>query len=182
VAVPGPARSDRLPFGVTLLGPAFHDERLLTLAAEWTGEPAGAPPAAPGEVELVVVGAHLRGLPLNHQLTDRGARLLRAARTAPAYRLYALPGGDVARPGLVRVAEGGAAIEAEVWALAPEAVGTLLAQVPAPLGFGRVRLDDGSEPLGFICEPAATAGARDVTEHGGWRAFLAANGPAAVPA
>jgi allophanate hydrolase len=37
-------------------------------------------------LQLVVAGAHMSGLRLNHQLTDLGARMLRAAHTAPVYR------------------------------------------------------------------------------------------------
>ena len=131
--------------------------------------------ATAGTVRLAVVGAHLSGLALNHQLTGRGARLVAITRTAPIYRLYALPGPGVARPGLVRVAEGGGAIEAEVWELSPAALGALMTEVPAPLGIGRAVLEDGSEVHGFICEGVAAQleGARDVTALGGWRAHLA---------
>jgi len=169
LAVPGPARRDGLPAGVTLLAPAFHDRRLLELGAAWCDE---APlEAKSGAVRLAVVGAHGSGLPLNHQLTGRGARLVRTARTAPCYRLHALLGG-VPRPGLVRVAAGGAAIAAEVWELEPEALGALLAEIPAPLGLGRVRLEDGEEVIGFLCEAIAAERSQDITAHGGWRAYL----------
>lgn len=177
VSVPGPPRSDGLPAGVTLLAPAFADERLLALAVAWTGVAPSTASADTSELELAVVGAHLSGLPLNRQLLERGARFLRAVTTAPVYRLYALPAepGTLARPGLVRATEDGAAIEAEVWALSAEAVGTLLSTVSAPLGFGRVELADGTAPVGFLCEAAATVEARDVSAHGGWRAYLAAS-------
>jgi allophanate hydrolase len=171
VAVPGPARSDGLPSGVTLLGPAFSDRRLLELGAAWRDEPATIP--APGMVPLAVVGAHLRGQPLNGQLTERGARLVATTATSAEYRLYALASADgVARPGLVRVAAGGASIEAEVWELAPAALGELLTLVPAPLGIGRVTLADGRQVAGFICEAVATAEAHDITQLGGWRAYV----------
>jgi allophanate hydrolase len=172
VALPGPMRADGLPFGVTLLAPAFADRRLLELAAAWSGEDARI--SNPGTVQLVVVGAHMSGLPLNHQLTELGARLVRAELTAPVYRLYALAGEDPRRPGLVRVADGGQSIEVEVWELAPAALGELLGMVPSPLGIGRVRLRDGEELAGFICEGLAADDAEDVTGHGGWRAYLAA--------
>jgi allophanate hydrolase len=67
----------------------------------------------------------------------------------------------------------GAAITGEVWALPTAGIGALLAQVPAPLGFGRVHLADGSEILGFLAETAGIAGAPEVTALGGWRAVLA---------
>jgi len=172
LAVPGPMRADGLPFGVTLAARAFHDRRLLELGAEWTGERVQVP--LPGTVTLAVAGAHMSGLPLNRQLTERGARLAGTAHTAAAYRLYALRGGGVPRPGLVRVGEHGASIELELWQIAPSALGELLGEVPAPLGIGRVRLSDGSEVSGFLCEGEATAEAPDISEHGGWRAYLSA--------
>ncbi|MCW2958656.1 MAG: Amidase, partial [Solirubrobacterales bacterium] len=179
LAVPGPARADGLPAGVTLLAPAFHDMRLLELGAALAGaEPDPADYPLTGTVRLVVVGAHMAGLALNAQLTDRGARRVTATRTAPVYRLYALPGdGPVARPGLIRVPEGGAAVAAEVWELTPQALGELLTLVAAPLGLGRVELEDGEQVTGFLCETVAAATATDVTHHGGWRRYLAASTP-----
>lgn len=166
IAMPGPRRPDGGPFGVSLLAPAFHDFRLVELAAAWVGESVAA--SEPGTVTLAVAGAHLSGLPLNHQLTERGARFARATRTAPAYRLLAL--GE--RPGLVRAAEGGAEIEVEVWELAPAALGELLALIPAPLALGRVELGDGEEITGFVCEPGGALDGEDITRLGGWRAHL----------
>ena len=111
----------------------------------------------------------MRGLPLNAQLTERGGRLVAATRTAPTYRLFALAGG---RPGLIRVRAGGGAVEAEVWELAPAALGELLGLIPSPLALGRVVLEDGQEVTGFVCEAAGAEGATDITDHGGWRAYL----------
>ncbi len=178
IAVP----SGEGPVGVTLLGPAWSEGRLAPIAdhihrASRTTVGATThplpPPAAPDalgpdETALFCIGAHMSGLPLNHQLRDRGARLLRPARTEPAYRLYAL--GQ--RPGLVRAAVG-AAIEGEVWALPTARIGDLLALVPPPLGFGTVHLENGP-CLGFLAEAEALDGARDITDHRGWRAWLAA--------
>ena len=132
-------------------------------------------------LNLVVCGAHLSGLPLNHQLTERGGRLVRATHTAPTYRLYALPGGPPHRPGLIRQPEGqaqapsqpGAAIEVEVWSLPLDQVGGFLSGIPAPLGLGSVELADGTWEKGFICEGFAGEGARDITHLGGWRGFVA---------
>jgi allophanate hydrolase len=191
VAVPAGFRADGLPFGVTLFGPAFSDAKLapiadrlhraqgLTLGA--TGRRADPVPehaptaddAHPETLNIVVCGAHLSGLALNHQLTERGGRLVRAARTAPRYRFYALPGGPPHRPGLLRSPDGGSAIEVEVWSLPIEQVGSFLAGIPAPLGLGRVELEDGSWETGFICEGFAAEGARDISALGSWRAFCA---------
>jgi allophanate hydrolase len=189
VAVPAGFRRNGLPFGVTLVGPAFHDHALSEYARRLhqaqdatvgaTGLPASRSdseipsllldqPAA----RLIVCGAHMSGLALNHQLTDRGGRRIRRARTAAAYRLYALPGGPPHRPGLIRCPEGGAAIEVEVWELPQAVFGDFLTQIPAPLGLGRVELEDGAEEIGFLCEGYAVDGARDITELGGWRRFL----------
>jgi allophanate hydrolase len=171
LALPGPRRGDGLPSGVTLLAPAFHDSRLAELGAQWSGH--AAPAREAGTVRLAVVGAHMSSLPLNHQLTLRGGRLVAKTRTAPVYRLYALPGTGVRRPGLVRSSGGeGCAIEAEVWEMTPAALGDLVAQVPAPLAIGRVALEDGSEVTGFVCEAYAAATAEDVSAFGSWRAYL----------
>jgi len=159
LAVPAGVGPDGLPFGVTLLGPAFSDGLLAGLGMALT---------AP-ESLLFCIGAHMSGLPLNGQVTGLGGRLVGPAATAPCYRLFDLG----ARPGLLRDAAG-AAIAGEVWALPTAALGALLAQVAAPLGFGQVRMADGSTVLGFLAEAAGVAGAPDVTQFGGWRAVLAA--------
>ena len=128
---------------------------------------------ADGMVQVAVCGAHLSGLPLNGQLTQRGGRLLRVVRSAPEYRFYALAGGPPQRPGMVRVAEGGAAVEMEIWELPVRHFGSFVAGIPAPLGIGKVALEDGSLVCGFVCESGGLAGAEDITHYGGWRAWLA---------
>jgi allophanate hydrolase len=171
IAVPCPTRPDGPPFGVSLLAPAGADPRLVELAAAWCGEPA---PGAVGRVEVVVVGAHLSGQPLNGQLVELGGRLRRATRTAPRYRLYALAASGPAKPGMVRVPDGGAAIEVETWELDAAGLGALVASIDAPLGIGTVELADGTTAKGFLCEAHAIADARDITAYGGWRAYRAA--------
>jgi allophanate hydrolase len=168
ITVPAGFRPDDLPFGVTLIGPAFSDRALAALGARFAGE--SEVPAAPKLVKLAVVGAHLSGMPLNHQLTERGAKLLRAARTAPFYRLYAL---NQQKPGLVREAQG-ASIEVEVWEIAAAAFGSFVAEIPAPLGIGTVELEDGEAVKGFLCEQYAVRGAQDISRYGGWRRYLGA--------
>ncbi|WP_435972643.1 allophanate hydrolase [Streptomyces sp. Qhu_M48] len=164
VAVPA-GEVNGLPFGVTLIGPAFTDERLARLARLLTAPP----------TRLAVVGAHLSGQPLNGQLLSLGGRLVRTTTTAPAYRLYALDTVPP-KPGLVRVREGGAAIETEVWQLPAEGLGALLAALPRPMALGRVELADGGSVAGFLCAPEALDGAREITAYGGWRAALPALG------
>jgi allophanate hydrolase len=121
---------------------------------------------------LTVVGAHLSGMPLNGQLTERGAQRVQATTTAPHYRLYALPNTTPPKPGLKRVASGGAAIAVEVWDVPTAQIGSFLALIPAPLGLGKVELADGSWTAGFICEGFALDAAEDVTPFGGWRAYM----------
>jgi allophanate hydrolase len=126
-------------------------------------------------INIAVVGAHLSGMPLNHELTTQGGHLVVATRTAPLYRLFELPGTKPPKPGLLRVGEeAGAAIDVEVWALPCAAFGRFVALIPAPLGIGTLILADGTEAKGFICEEIATRGAEDITEYGGWRNWVAA--------
>ncbi len=186
LAVPaGFRKSNGLPFGVTLVAPAFADEALLQLGATFhrnVGGQIGATPAKiseqplpakkSGGVLLAVVGAHLRGQPLNHQLTSRRAEFVRQTRTAPCYQLYALANTQPPKPGLRRVTEKlPHGIEVEIWSLTEAAFGSFVAEIPAPLGIGTLELEDGTSVKGFLCEPIGFENARDVTEFGGWRAF-----------
>jgi allophanate hydrolase len=191
-ALPGPMRQDGLPAGVTLIGPAWSDFALAQMASRWVRalQPhagslrhplvAEAPTlraAEPAEpVRIVAVGAHMSGLALNWQFVECAARLLRATRTAPAYRLYSLTGLDPTRPGLVHVGPGeGQAIEVEVWEMPGAHIGSFLMRVGAPLALGSVELADGSVERGFVCEPRGVAPgtpALDITAFGGWRGFL----------
>ena len=189
VAVPSARRTDGLPSGVSLIGPAFTDEGLLavadrlhrTLASEIgaTKQPLAATPtldpvAQPARsVLMAVVGAHLSGQPLNWQMTERHARLVRTVRSHGDYRLYALRGTVPAKPGLVfEPGFGGTGIEVEVWAMPEDTVGSFLLGIPAPLSLGTVILEDGSKVKGFLCEPAGIADADEITQLGGWRNYL----------
>ena len=141
--------------------------------------PAAGPATAvrPDGVVLAVAGAHLSGLPLNHQLTGRGARLIGPALTAPAYRLYELPGANPRKPGLVRTGNGhGTAIEVELWSLPPGEFGAFVAGIPAPLGIGSVTLADGRQVKGFVCEQYASRRRARHLGVGGWRNYLADGG------
>jgi allophanate hydrolase len=185
LAVPAGFRENGLPFGVTLMAPAFYDQALLAVGARYhraLGGAAGITPVQiidqpvpvnqPGDTLIAVVGAHLRGQPLNHQLTSRGARFIRQARTAPCYRLYALPNTHPPKPGLVRVPGfAGPGIELEVWSLTESAFGSFVAEVPSPMVIGSVELADGSIVKSFLCEPWSTEGGEDVTAFGGWLAY-----------
>ncbi|WP_377294353.1 allophanate hydrolase [Rhizobium sp. SG2393] len=188
IAVPVAARADGRPGSVTLLGKTGQDGRIAGVAARlqadaarplgatgWAYEPAEAPaPAAgPGEIAIALVGAHMRGLPLNGEVTRLGGRFLAESRTAPEYRLHALAGGPPRRPGLVRAEDEGQAIALEIWALPLDRFGAFMTGVPAPLAIGTVRLADGTAVKGFLCETAGLPGAEDITAFGGWRAYLA---------
>jgi allophanate hydrolase len=179
-AVPIGFGPNGVPIGGVLLGPAWSEGRLAgvadalhrqfatTVGATGVALPAPAEPdaLAPDETALFCIGAHMAGLPLNHQITSLGGRFLREAGTQAGYRLFAL--GN--RPGMVRAADG-AVIAGEVWALPTSAIGALLVQVPPPLGFGTVALDDGPT-IGFLAESAGIGDAPDITHLGGWRAWL----------
>ena len=189
LAVPAGFTEQGLPFGVTLLGPAFSDAALAelgdrlhrasgpTLGATGLSLADSAPFRRAPDAErvlLAVAGAHLSGEPLNHELVSRGARLTRTVRSAPDYRLFALAGTTPPKPGLVRSpGHAGPGIELEVWTLDGAAFGSFVATVPPPMTIGTVVLEDGSSVKGFACEPAALAGAEDITAFGGWRAYLA---------
>jgi len=187
LALPAGLRADGLPAGITLIAPAWHDQALAAFGQRWqhalnlplgaTGRalPAATPSnqPAPGCVRVAVVGAHLTGMPLNHQLTSRDAVLVEQTLTAPSYNLYALPGTVPPKPGLARVTADGAAIIVELWDIPLARFGEFVAEIPAPLGIGNLSLVDGRSVKGFICEPYALSGARNITSFGGWRAFIA---------
>ncbi|CAB3822272.1 allophanate hydrolase [Achromobacter piechaudii] len=190
LALPAGMRADGLPSGITLIGLAWQDRALARFGRLWQaqrGLPLGATGAplpaalnagldtasAPKDtVRVAVVGAHLAGMPLNHQLTSRHAVLVEQTRTAGDYRLYALANTTPPKPGLVK-SESGAPIEVELWDVPVTAFGAFVAEIPAPLGIGTLELQDGRLVKGFICEPRGLDGARDITAFGGWRAYLA---------
>ena len=187
VAVPAGFTSRGLPFGISLVAEAMRDESLLLAAAGFLRQQGPRQLGATGDImtepvppavtaatlPVAVCGAHLDGMPLNSQLTDRDAVLREATTTSPGYRLYALPGGPPFRPGLVRESADGVAIEVEVWNLPLDQVGSFLAGIPAPLGLGKVELASGEWVTGFICEPCGLAGAEDISGFGGWRGYMA---------
>lgn len=190
VAVPAGFRDSGLPFGVTLVAPAFSDDALASLAerlhrsgASGLGidrnaaiaEPS-APIAVPTDDRIVIaaVGAHLTGMPLNRELTEPGGFLLRRTRTSPSYRFYVLPNTTPKKPGLVHSPEHhGPGIELELWSLPAAAFGRFVSRIPSPLGIGKLKLEDGTEASGFVCEAFAVDGAQEITHLGGWRAYIA---------
>ena len=188
VAVPVEPRGDGRPGGVTFVAAAGNDGLLTTLATavhqaskpalgatNWSVPAVEQRLVAPmaDETALVAIGAHMSGLPLNSELTRRGGRFLRAVRTSPEYRLFKLSGESPLRPGLVRHFAG-TSIDAELWCLPTSSIGNFLSEIPSPLGLGTIKLEDGTEAIGFLCEQIATETAEDITHFGGWRAFIEA--------
>jgi allophanate hydrolase len=189
IAVPAGFRPNGLPFGVTLLGRAFEDGKIAAVADRLhravpnatvggTGFPLPAADPVPAsksdKVAVAVVGAHLSGQPLNWQLTDRKANLVRTVRTTRGYSLYALPGTVPAKPGLVYDGVGQGAIELEIWELDTAGFGSFTAEIPPPLGIGTIALEDGGAVKGFLCEAHAVVNGEDITAWGGWRNWLRA--------
>ena len=178
LAVPAGQRPNGTGFGITLIGPAHTDLGLVAVAQDYLAAadlPAPPPLDLEGrmdKVKLAVVGAHLKDMPLHWQLTSRDATFVGAFETAPTYRLYAIANSVPPKPALV-YDESGAAIKVEVYELDMAAFGSFTAEVPAPLAIGTVTLADGSSVKGFVAEPRATHGAEDITELGGWRAYIA---------
>lgn len=175
ISIPAGTVSDGAQFGITLLAPGFRDGVIADLAARFLDVPSAETwPESGGAplTELAVFGAHLRGQPLEHQLTGRGARWAGRITTAPHYRLYALDTVPP-KPGLTRVEEGGAPIVGERWLLSPAALGEFLAELPAPMLLGKVELDDGRWITGFGCDHTAPTQGRDITEYRGWLAAMA---------
>ncbi|HEX4355510.1 MAG TPA: allophanate hydrolase [Polyangiales bacterium] len=186
LAIPAGMRSDGLPFGITLIAKAGRDALLASVArvlhprlANTVGAfgrpltaaaPIEAPADLPGRARIAVVGAHLSGEPLNHELTDLGARLVASARTAPRYRFYALA-TTPPKPGLIAADGGGHSIELEVWELDDDAFGQFVKRIPGPLGVGAIELETGTHVQGFLCESVAVAGAPEISQFGGWRAY-----------
>ncbi len=181
LALPAGRYQGQLPWGVTVFADAWMDRALLELGGKYERAILRHVTAVSAdgfdEIHVVVCGAHLQGMALNWQLTDRGGHLVSSGKTLPCYRMYLVPAGDglPERPALVRVAEGeGFAIETETWALSTGAFGDFVSKIPAPLGIGKVLLEDGKSVPGFIAEPIAAVGARDISGFGGWRAWVAA--------
>jgi allophanate hydrolase len=186
LAIPAGFKQDGLPFGVTLFADAFKDEFLLQQAKAlmlYKQDKMGATEFSwaakendknieQTTIDIAVCGAHLSGMPLNHQLTERDATLIKACKTAECYRLYALAGGPPYRPGLIKVNDNGVAIDVEVWRMPLQNFGSFMLGIPHPLGIGKAKLDDGSEVNSFICEAFAIADAEDITSFGNWRNYI----------
>jgi gamma-glutamylcyclotransferase (GGCT)/AIG2-like uncharacterized protein YtfP len=122
---------------------------------------------------LAVNGTLMRGLELNGNLVAAGASFVRETRTAPVYRLWSIRDRH---PAMVRVTTGGAAVAVEVWDVPAAAIADILGKEPAGLCIGKVTLEDGTETLGVLGEPALVEGQQEITRYGGWRAYVAERG------
>lgn len=189
LAIPASVRSDGLPAGITLIGNCGSDyllssageelqaefDRIDSTRMQYQGNYSVVADPLPYEeptVMVAVVGAHLDGQPLNWQLVERGARKLRSTSTSKNYRLYELSDSIPPKPGLARVMEDGCTIELELWEMPQRNFGSFVEEIPAPLGIGSVQLSDGCYVKGFICEQWALNDAKDISFHGGWRAYI----------
>lgn len=180
LAIPAGFARSGIPFGVTLIAPALHDwwlgqigVRCQQLLGNRLGATLHALPSSEPCLSVAVVGAHLTDQPLNYQLQERGARLLKHCRTAPSYRLYALINTSPLKPGLAKVMNGeGQGIAVEVWSMPVSQFGSFVALISSPLGIGTLELEDGEQVKGFVCEPHGLEGAQDITTFGGWVAYL----------
>jgi len=178
-AVPAGFTPEGLPFGITLAAPAWNEDSLLGIGAKMhfaSGyESELIEPSELETVVLAVCGAHMSGLPLNPELTSRGAKLLEKSSTASVYRFFALESFTPPRPGLVHVREGGGSIDVEVWEIPSEQFGSFFNGIPSPLALGSLTLKDGKIVKGFLCENYAVEGAKEITHLGGWRNYILDN-------
>lgn len=191
VAVPAGFTEKGLPFGITLIAPEGSDNALLNLAAQWQilfGLPLGKSDMKASiseltitstqkdSLQIAVVGAHLQGMPLHSQLTERNARFIKSCKSAKSYRLFALPNTSPPKPGLLKAKTDSAGIDLEIYEMPASEVGSFLGLIPAPLGLGNIELEDGTWVKGFICEPYAIEGATDISHFGGWRGYIQQRG------
>lgn len=196
IAVPGKERSDGLPSSITLIANGHCDALIHTLAADYqtdqsthlgatkytiTDSTSDLIPTniqdmlCKDEIAIAAVGAHMKDLPLNYQLIDKGARFLISTKTEAKYSLYCLAGKEPLRPGLIKNNEGNS-IELEIWAIQKDKVGDFIDQIPSPLCIGTVTLEDQHQVKGFLCESHGLEGSEDISQFGGWRNFLLSKG------
>lgn len=162
IAIPSDFLEENLPFGFTAFAISGEDGMLETFAETYINS------KKQETMTIAVCGLHMRGFALEHQLTDLDATYLKTVKSAACYRMYELD-TTPAKPGMIMDKTNGKALEMELWSIPVSKVGAFLAQIPAPLGLGKIRLEDGTSTTGFICEPYAVAGAKDITDCGGWR-------------
>lgn len=166
VAVPGKDAGEKLPFGITLFSSNENEHLIAGLADLFLhGKTA---PEHKTTALIAVCGLHMQGFPLEKQMREHGAMFVREAKTAPVYKMVKIP-STPPKPGLIRTSEPGASIELELWEMPLTELGSFAAKIPAPLGIGKVQLEDGTEVPGFVCESLAVEDAEDISHIGGWR-------------
>lgn len=158
VAIPSDDAAFNVPFGITLFALAENEGLIISAAKEY----------AKNTVFVAVCGLHMRGYPLEKQMQELRASFVREDFTAAKYQFVKLPTAP-AKPGLIKQQSGGASIAVEIWEMTKEAFGTFVAAIPAPLGIGKIELQDGLEVPGFICEAYAASDAEDISSYGSWR-------------
>lgn len=166
VAIPADDAAENLPFGITLFSTSLNEHLISGLADLFLHDERSLPKK---ETTLVAVcGLHMRGFPLEKQMKEHGATFIREAKTAPEYKMIQLA-SDPPKPGLIHLNEAGSGFEVEVWEMPLSQFGSFVSLIPAPLGIGKVKLEDGSEVPGFICEASAEQLGEDISHTGGWR-------------
>ena len=124
-------------------------------------------------MEIAVVGLHLSGQPLNHQLTTLDSRLKRSCKTSAEYKMYVLKDAKGEKPGLIRLkTDGGVMFKLEIWEIPLQNVGKFISMIPQPLGIGTLNLEDGTQVKGFICEPCVMDDSEDISQFSGWVEYI----------
>jgi len=185
VAVPAGFIDNDLPWGISLVSTAMSDRKLLSYANMWQQDNKlmpgnlGLPLAATNAdtisysstIPVIVCGAHMQGLALNWQLTERGGKFVEKTKSAKAYRMFVIE-GTIKRPGMIRDDSAGSEIDIEIWQVPKSEFGSFVAAIPEPLGIGKVETEDGRWLPGFICEGYAIENTQEVTQLGGWRSYI----------
>lgn len=170
LATPGEDAGNGLPFGITWMAPRYNDKALLELAS--SGPQLSSLNHSEETLPIVLFGAHMSGLSLNHQVTELGATLCKTIKTAPIYRMVCLPSPQPERPGVYQVADNGESLTAELWHISKSRLGEFLERIHQPLGLGEIVLSDGEKAHGFLCEAVVAQQAEDISSYGGWRGYI----------
>jgi gamma-glutamylcyclotransferase (GGCT)/AIG2-like uncharacterized protein YtfP len=119
-------------------------------------------------VFLMTNGEGMRGGRLHHHIEDHP--FVGVARTAPKYRFFSVrdefPGICPANDRL------GGTVQGELYDVPLEVLrDRFLPDEPPELELGVIELDDGRATLCMVLRPEERDRHRDITEHGGWRAY-----------
>ena len=125
----------------------------------------------PDSTLLAVNGTLMRGLELNPNMVAAGATFVREDQTDACYRIWSI--GD-RHPAMLRTPGQGTRVALEIWSVPLVGLAGILQNEPPGLAIGKVVLSDRSVVLGVLGEPFLCEGQREITEFGGWRAYIAA--------